>query len=156
MLIDERRVIVGDTKEAALERIWSIGGDRGYYAMDWVWRLRGFIDSMVGGVGLNRGRRHLTEIQVGDSIDFWRVLRADKEQGDLILFAGMKVPGEAWLEFKLEPAPQKDQWELMQRATFRPKGIFGRLYWYALLPFHFFIFRRMARALACHKQSIKT
>lgn len=145
-LIDERRFIVQDSKEAALERIWRIGGNTGYYALNWCWKLRGFIDQMMGGVGLNRGRRHPSEIQVGDSIDFWRVLRADKENVDLILFAGMKLPGEAWLEFRLEP--DKNQWMLVQRATFRPKGILGRLYWYSLLPFHWFIFRRMAKTLA--------
>lgn len=145
-LTDERRFLVQDSKEAALERIWQIGGNRGYYAMDWTWKLRGLIDQMVGGVGLNRGRRHHAEILAGDSIDFWRVILADKEKMDLILFATMKVPGEAWLEFKLEQ--EKNKWVLVQKATFRPKGILGRLYWYILSPFHFFIFRKMAKALA--------
>ena len=95
----------------------------------------------MGGAGLNRGRRHPTEIEVGDSIDFWRVVKADKQQGHLILYAEMKLPGEAWLEFNiLEDV-------LHQTATFRPKGIWGRLYWYAMLPFHFFIFGKMARSL---------
>lgn len=145
-LKDEKKYVVKDSREAALDRIWGIGGNKGYYALNWAWKLRGLIDQMVGGVGLNRGRRHPTEIQVGDFIDFWRVIRADKENGDLILFAGMKMPGEAWLEFKLEEEANK--WILVQTATFRPKGILGRLYWYALLPFHFFIFRKMAKALA--------
>lgn len=101
---------------------------------------------MIGGIGLNRGRRHPTEIQVGDSIDFWRALKSDKKNGHLILFAGMKVPGEAWLEFKIE---QKQQvWTLKQKATFRPKGLFGRLYWYSLTPFHCYIFSKMGKALA--------
>jgi uncharacterized protein YbjT (DUF2867 family) len=146
-LKDERRFLVQDSKEATSKRIWSIGGDRGYYAMDWAWKLRGLMDQMIGGVGLNRGRRHPTEIQAGDAIDFWRVIRADSDH--LILFAGMKVPGEAWLEFKLEP--QGDKWFLLQKATFRPKGLFGRLYWYAMLPFHLFIFRKMGRAIAGYK-----
>lgn len=145
-LKDERRVLIKDSKTAAIERIWRIGGSTGYYALNWAWHLRGLFDQMIGGVGLNRGRRHPFEIQVGDSIDFWRVIRADKENGDLILFAGMKVPGEAWLQFKFEQ--KNHQWFLVQRATFRPKGILGRLYWYALVPFHFFIFRKMAKALA--------
>jgi uncharacterized protein YbjT (DUF2867 family) len=145
-LSDERRYVVKDSKEAALDRIWQIGGDRGYYALNWAWKLRGLVDQMIGGVGLNRGRRHPSEIQVGDSIDFWRVLRADKDRGDLILFATMKVPGEAWLEFKLEQ--DANHWVLIQCATFRPKGVFGRLYWYSMAPFHFFIFRKMAKTLA--------
>lgn len=141
-LRDERKVIVKDSKEAAINRIWSIGGSTGYYALNWAWSLRGFFDQMIGGIGLNRGRRHPSELQVGDSIDFWRVLLADKEKGHLILFSEMKVPGEAWLEFRLD----KDV--LIQTATFRPRGISGRIYWYLLYPFHFFIFRKMAKAIA--------
>lgn len=145
-LKDERKSLVYDSKKATIERIWSIGGEKGYYAMNWTWKLRGLIDQMIGGVGLNRGRRHPKEIHPGDAIDFWRVIRADKENGDLILFAGMKMPGEAWLEFRLI---QEDcAWYLVQTATFRPRGILGRLYWYALLPFHFFIFRKMVKALS--------
>jgi len=145
-LKDERRVLIKDSKTAAIERIWRIGGNTGYYALNWAWYLRGLFDQMMGGVGLNRGRRHPSEIQAGDSIDFWRVILADKDKGHLILFAGMKVPGEAWLQFKIEQ--KNHQWFLVQRATFRPKGILGRLYWYALVPFHFFIFRKMAKTLA--------
>lgn len=145
-LKDERRILIKDSKEAATERIWGIGGDNRYYALNWTWSLRGFFDRMIGGVGLNRGRRHPLEIQVGDSIDFWRVLLAEKEKGHLILFSAMKAPGEAWLEFKLEN--KENKWMLIQTATFRPHGIAGRLYWYALYPFHFFIFRRMSKGLA--------
>lgn len=145
-LKDKRRVLIKDSKEAAIERIWRIGGNTGYYALNWAWNLRGFFDQMIGGVGLNRGRRHPVEIQAGDSIDFWRVILADKQNGHLILFAGMKVPGEAWLQFKIEQ--ENHEFYLVQTATFRPKGILGRLYWYALIPFHFFIFQKMAKALA--------
>ncbi len=145
-LKDERKALVKDSKAAAIERIWRIGGDTGYYALDWAWHLRGLFDQMIGGVGLNRGRRHPSEIEAGDSIDFWRVVLADKGKGHLILFAGMKVPGEAWLQFKFEE--ENDQLFLIQTATFRPKGLLGRLYWYSLIPFHFFIFRKMAKALA--------
>jgi uncharacterized protein YbjT (DUF2867 family) len=145
-LKDERRVMIKDSKAAAIERIWRIGGSTGYYALNWAWHFRGLVDKMIGGVGLNRGKRHPTEILPGDSIDFWRVILADKFNGHLILFAGMKVPGEAWLQFKLEQ--ENDVWFLIQTATFRPKGILGRLYWYTLIPFHFFIFRKMAKALA--------
>ncbi len=141
-LRDEKKVLIRDSKAACVERIWRIGGSNGYYGLNWAWHLRGFLDQMVGGVGLNRGRRHPSEIQVGDSIDFWRVIVADKATGHLILYAGMKLPGEAWLEFKVEDE------NLLQTATFRPKGILGRLYWYSLIPFHLFIFRKMANKLA--------
>lgn len=145
-LKDERRILVKDSKEAAIERIWRIGGSTGYYALNWAWYFRGLFDQMIGGVGLNRGRRHPTEIHVGDSIDFWRVILADKEKGHLILYAGMKVPGQAWLQFKFEQ--KNHETFLIQTATFRPKGLLGRLYWYVLFPFHFFIFQKMAKALA--------
>ncbi len=145
-LRDVRRVLVKDGKEAAIQRIWCIGGETGYYSVDWAWKLRGLIDKVIRGVGLNRGRRHPTEIQVGDSIDFWRVLRADKKNGELILFSTMKVPGEAWLEFRLEK--KENSWIVAQTATFRPRGILGRLYWYMIYPFHLVIFQKMAKSVA--------
>ncbi len=145
-LKDERKVLIKDSKVATADRIWRIGGNTGYYAMNWAWYLRGLFDQMIGGIGLNRGRRHPTEIQVGDSIDFWRVLLADKKNCHLILFSSMKVPGEAWLEFRLEQIENKDV--LVQTATFQPRGILGRLYWYLLYPFHFVLFRMMSKAIA--------
>lgn len=145
-LKDERKVEIKDSKAAAIERIWRIGGSNGYYALNWAWQLRGLIDQIIGGVGLNRGRRHPFEIQVGDSIDFWRVVFADKDKGYLLLYAGMKLPGEAWLQFNVNK--QNDKSFIIQTATFRPKGILGRLYWYILLPFHAFIFKKMANAIA--------
>lgn len=148
-LKDERRILITDSKAAVIDRIWQIGGSRGYYTFNWAWSLRGLLDQMIGGVGLNRGRRHPSNIQVGDSIDFWRVLLADKEKGHLILFATMKVPGEAWLEFKIDEEKNKN--ELVQIATFKPKGILGKLYWYLLYPFHYFIFQNMATAIAQKK-----
>lgn len=145
-LKDERRELIQDSKSNVIERIWRIGGSTGYYAFNWIWYLRGLFDQMIGGVGLNRTRRDPSEIDPGDSIDFWRVIHADKINGDLILFARMKVPGEAWLQFRLEEVNQ--EWYLVQTATFRPKGLFGRMYWYGLFPFHYFIFRKMAKAIA--------
>lgn len=145
-LKDERRVLIKDSKAATIERVWRIGGSTGYYALNWAWHLRGLFDQMIGGVGLNRGRGHPSEIQVSNSIDFWKVILADKDRGHLILYAGMKVPGEAWLQFKFEQKNHESF--LVQTATFRPKGVLGRLYWYALAPFHFFIFQKMAKALA--------
>lgn len=117
--------------------IWQIGGENGWYYADWLWDIRGFIDKLVGGVGLQRGRRNPDDINVGESLDFWRVVVANSKEVHLLLYAEMKLPGEAWLEFKLENGILK------QTATFRPLGLWGRLYWYLVLPFHAFIFQGM-------------
>lgn len=139
---DVRQLKVDDP-ESALERIWSIGGDNGWYYANWLWNIRGFLDKAFGGVGLRRGRTNKNEINPGDALDFWRVLLADRERKRLLLFAEMKLPGEAWLEFRID----KDS-VLHQTATFRPKGIAGRLYWYGVLPFHGFVFSGMIRRIA--------
>lgn len=128
-------------RELTIERIWSIGGETGWYYGNWLWNIRGFIDKLVGGVGLRRGRTNKHSIHAGDVLDFWRVLYADKEKGKLILFAEMKLPGEAWLEFKIIGNT------LYQSATFRPRGIWGKLYWYSVFPFHGFIFEGMLNRL---------
>lgn len=127
--------------EETKNKIWQIGGENGWYYGNWLWKIRGFLDKLYGGVGLRRGRTHPINLNAGDAVDFWRVLYSDKEEGRLLLFAEMKLPGEAWLEFKI----QDDI--LTQTATFRPKGLLGRLYWYAVLPFHGFIFKGMLNAL---------
>lgn len=124
--------------EKALNRIWAIGGKNGWYYANTLWKIRGYIDKLVGGVGLRRGRTNLDQINIGDALDFWRVLMADKEERRLLLFAEMRVPGEAWLEFYID-----DNGVVHQQATFRPKGLKGRLYWYSMLPFHYFIFNGM-------------
>ncbi len=117
-----------------------VGGDVGYYGFDWAWKIRGLLDTFVGGVGLRRGRRHPTEIRPGDAVDFWRV--ADVVPGTrLELSAEMKVPGDAWLVWWVEPTPNGSV--IHQEAFFQPRGLFGRLYWYALLPFHGPIFQQM-------------
>jgi len=134
---------------AVMENIWRIGGERGWYYANRLWAIRGFMDKMAGGVGLRRGRRSQTDIRAGDALDFWRVLVADKKGGRLLLFAEMKVPGEAWLEFKI--IKKDDKAHLRQTATFRPKGLWGRLYWYAVLPFHFFIFGGMIHNITKQK-----
>ena len=128
---------------STLDKIWRIGGQQGWYYGNWLWKIRGLFDKMVGGVGLRRGRTHPDKIYEGDALDFWRVILADKERKRLLLFAEMKVPGEAWLEFQID-----EDDVLHQTATFRPKGLWGRLYWYCMLPFHFFIFSGMIRELA--------
>ena len=132
-----------DDSERVLNKIWSIGGSNGWYYGNWLWGIRGFIDKLFGGVGLRRGRKNQTEISPGDALDFWRVLIADKAEKRLLLFAEMKLPGEAWLEFRID-----NQNVLHQTATFRPLGLLGRLYWYSVLPFHGFIFRGMIRNIA--------
>lgn len=141
-LKDIQKAPLGLPEEEVLLRIWSIGGKSGWYGLNWAWKVRGFIDKLLGGTGLNRGRRHPSEIEVGDSIDFWRVVKADKEEAHLILYAEMKLPGEAWLEFRIQDS------ELHQIATFRPRGIWGRCYWYAMFPIHLFIFKKMAKKIA--------
>lgn len=138
---DERKRKIMDL-EGCINRIWSIGGQNGWYYGNWLWQLRGFLDKLFGGVGLRRGRTNQDTISVGDALDFWRVLYANKEEVRLLLFAEMKLPGEAWLEFKVK----EDQ--LFQLATFRPRGIAGRIYWYAVFPFHGFIFNGLIRKLA--------
>lgn len=139
---DVQRQKLKSDEQTVLDRIWSIGGKNGWYGLNWAWRLRGLFDKLIGGAGMNRGRRNPNKLEVGDPIDFWRVVKAEKKPCHLILYAEMKIPGEAWLEFKIEDGT------LMQIATFRPKGVWGRIYWYAMMPFHFSIFRNMAKGLA--------
>ena len=126
-----------ENRERTLNRIWAIGGETGWYYGTFLWKIRGFIDQFYGGAGLRRGRRHPSELNAGDALDFWRVIYADKEKGKLLLYAEMILPGEAWLEFKIEEGI------LCQTATFRPHGLAGRLYWYAVMPFHWFVFNGM-------------
>ncbi|MBN1338043.1 MAG: SDR family oxidoreductase [Bacteroidales bacterium] len=138
----DRKVVDVADEEKTLNKIWSIGGKTGWYYAGWLWGIRGLLDKMAGGVGLRRGRKNKNEISAGDSLDFWRVLYAVKEEKRLLLYAEMKLPGEAWLEFRV-----RDK-KLYQTATFRPLGLWGRIYWYLLLPFHLFIFRGMAKRIA--------
>jgi len=140
----DSRVIRLTNEEQALRKIWSIGGKNGWYYANWLWAIRGFIDKLFGGVGLRRGRKNPVDITAGDSLDFWRVLLANKEEKRLLLYAEMKLPGEAWLEFKIQNN------KLFQNATFRPLGLLGRIYWYSALPFHGFIFRGMMKKIAMH------
>lgn len=139
---DTRSLKVADSA-ISLQKIWAIGGKHGWYYGNWLWEIRGFLDQMVGGVGMRRGRRSETELVAGDALDFWRVLLADQEEQRLLLYAEMKLPGEAWLEFKLDANGL-----LTQTATFRPLGLWGRVYWYSVLPFHGFIFNGMSNQIA--------
>jgi len=128
-------------KDETLNKIWSIGGENGWYYGNWLWQIRGFLDKLFGGVGLRRGRTSVHSTSAGDALDFWRVLYANKQESRLLLYAEMKLPGDAWLEFRLVDN------KLLQTATFRPLGVWGRLYWYAVLPFHGLIFSGMLRKL---------
>lgn len=138
-----------DKEEEIATRFFGIGGNQGWYYADHLWRIRGLMDKLVGGVGLRRGRRSDVDIQPGDALDFWRVLLVDRKNYRLLLFAEMKLPGEAWLEFSI--VKNENRSLLKQIATFRPKGILGRNYWYAMLPFHHFIFRNMLKRIAGKK-----
>lgn len=138
----DERVNPVKNPEETLHRIWSIGGQNGWYYADWLWHIRGMLDKMAGGVGLRRGRKNATQLHAGEALDFWRVIDANREEKRLLLYAEMKLPGEAWLEFKIADN------QLIQTATFRPLGLWGRMYWYAVLPFHGFIFKNMGKKLA--------
>ena len=135
----DQRELKYDDFDTTVDRIWRIGGQNGWYYANWLWKFRGFLDQLFGGVGLRRGRTSEIELNSGDAVDFWRVLYADKKEGRLLLFAEMKLPGEAWLEFRIKNG------KLVQTATFRPVGLMGRLYWYAVYPLHGFIFNGMLK-----------
>ena len=141
LLIDRQILPIDGISHVALYRTFcSIGGDEGWFGYNWLWEIRGVMDKMIGGAGLNRGRRDAYSLRVGESIDFWRVEDL-KEDERLLLHAQMKVPGKAWLEFKIQGE------ELIQTAYFYPSGLLGRLYWYALIPIHYFVFRDMIRSI---------
>ena len=142
-LTDERNVNYNIESERVKKNIWEIGGDNGWYSWNWAWVLRGLMDKIVGGVGLRRGRRSPTELKPGDALDWWRVILADRNTGRLILYAEMKVPGEAWLELVVD----ENSKNFTQKATFRPNGLLGRIYWYLLLPIHKMIFKGMAKQI---------
>jgi uncharacterized protein YbjT (DUF2867 family) len=145
ILRDRRSLKIEGDPDKVFEKVFSIGGDKGWYFANWIWSIRGVIDKMVGGVGLRRGRRNATDLNPGDALDFWRVLIADRVNKRLLLFAEMKVPGEAWLEFKI--VLQEDGFYLTQTATFMPKGLSGRIYWWTLLPIHLVMFQGMIKAI---------
>ena len=130
----------GEHQEDVFQSACAVGGPKGWFKYNFLWRLRGAMDKIMGGYGLNRGRRVNGELRVGDALDFWKVVDI-KPNKRLLLYAQMKVPGEAWLEFDVQP----DQ--LVQTAHFLPRGVLGRLYWYVVLPFHYFVFNNLARTV---------
>ena len=143
-LVDSRTAHVERSPAVAFSPIERIGGDSGWYAWNWLWRLRGFVDLVLGGVGVRRGRSSADVLRVGDTIDFWRVERVEPNHL-LRLVAEMKLPGRAWLEF--EVTGDSSASTIRQTAIFDPVGLFGRLYWYALYPFHQLIFGAMLRRI---------
>lgn len=153
MYIERRQLVVDLPNEAVFGAFTSIGGDTGWLYMDWSWRMRGWLDKIVGGVGLRRGRRHPTEIIAGESLDFWRV-EAVEPGRSMRLHAEMKLPGKAWLEF--ESIPQSEKRTLLTTtAYFDAHGFFGFIYWYAMWPFHKFIFDGLTREIGslAHKMT---
>lgn len=141
-VLTDKQEMKAENIEKAVNRIFSIGGHNGWYYADWLWDFRGFLDRLFGGVGTRRGRKNANSAKPGDALDFWRVILSDPHQKRLLLYAEMKLPGEAWLEFCID---QKGT--VHQTATFRPLGIPGRLYWISMLPFHYFIFRGMLKKI---------
>jgi len=136
--------------EATAQETWDpvirVGGERGWYFADGLWWLRGFIDRLLGGIGLRRGRRHPSRLQVGDALDFWRVLEVEPPHR-LVLLAEMLIPGEALLEFQITPlSAGRSRLQLLSR--FLPRGVSGMLYWYGLYPFHELIFSGMLKSMA--------
>ncbi len=145
MMIERRQALLDVPPETVYRAFAGIGGERGWLYMDWAWEIRGWLDKAVGGVGLRRGRRHPDEIRAGEALDFWRVEAA--EYGRLLrLRAEMKVPGKAWLEFQAQPT-EDGQTLFTVTAYFAPFGLSGLLYWYAMWPFHKFIFDGLTRRL---------
>ncbi len=146
MLLERRRLVLNLPPAPVFQAFTGLGGERGWLYLNWTWQIRGWMDKLIGGVGLRRGRRHPDEIRVGESLDFWRV-EAVIPNRLIRLRAEMKVPGKAWLEF--QSLPQEDgKTLLMQTAYFAPRGLAGFLYWYLLYPIHGFIFSGMIRKIA--------
>ncbi len=145
MFKEVRTVLTDASPESVFKSFTSIGGEKGWLAWNWAWKLRGWFDSLIGGPGLSRGRRHPSEINIGEVLDFWRV-EDIKENRLLLLRAEMKVPGQAWLQFEAIPKGEKTQ--LVQTAMYAPKGFLGFAYWYAMFPAHLFLFSKMAQNIA--------
>jgi uncharacterized protein YbjT (DUF2867 family) len=138
---DSRQVVIDAPAEAVFRAICRLGGQRGWHGANWLWVVRGWLDRLAGGPGLRRGRRDPEVLRYGEALDFWRVVGIQRDRC-LSLRAEMRLPGEALLEFRIEPG-DKIQCILHQTALFRPRGLLGLLYWYAVLPFHQPVFRGM-------------
>lgn len=146
-VLDDTQVVhTGAAPHDVYRSVMAIGGDKGWLVTDWLWEIRGWIDKLAGGVGMRRGRRHPELLRVGDSLDFWRVETLVPDTM-VRLRAEMRLPGVAWLEWTIAQKANGTRTELVQRARFYPRGLWGRLYWYSLLPFHGIIFKGLALAL---------
>ncbi len=144
-LTDVRTVVVQADPHATWEAVCAIGGDRGWYTGEFLWKLRGLLDQIAGGPGLRRGRRHPDRLGVGEPVDFWRVEDIEDDRL-LVLHAEMRLPGEAWLSWSMEPV--HDGTLLVQTARYRPRGLLGRVYWYVVAPFHQLVFPGMIKGIA--------
>lgn len=144
-LLDQRAVEVDVPPAAAFTPIRRIGGKNGWYYGTWLWKVRGYLDLLVGGVGLRRGRRDPEHVRIGEPLDFWRVEDYELDRR-LLLRAEMKVPGRAWLEFQVEETPRGSR--IHQTAVFDPRGVSGRLYWWSVYPLHGLIFGGMLKQIA--------
>ncbi|MGC8722925.1 MAG: SDR family oxidoreductase [Acidobacteriota bacterium] len=147
LMSETRTLTVAAAPETLFQVVASIGGEQGWYYANVLWRLRGALDRLCGGVGLRRGRRHPSKLHVGEALDFWRV-EAWEEPKTIRLRAEMRVPGRAWLQFSVLPAKDGCSSVLIQKALFAPRGLFGFLYWYGLYPIHGALFSGMAAAIA--------
>ncbi len=145
LMIDSRTIHVTASPRDAFAAIRRIGGVRGWYHANWLWKLRGLLDRLFGGVGLRRGRRDPDFLRVGDTVDFWRVEAIEPDRR-LRLAAEMKLPGSAWLEFEVTRDATGSN--IRQTATFDAKGLLGRAYWYSVFPLHQFVFAGMLRAIS--------
>jgi hypothetical protein len=152
MYIERRQTLVNLPADTVFRAYTGIGGERGWFYLDWAWAARGWLDKIVGGVGLRRGRRHPDDIWVGESLDFWRVEELTPNR-HMRLQAEMKLPGKAWLEFESEPQ-EDNQTLLTVTAYFDAHGFFGFIYWYAMWPFHKFIFDGLTRKIAERAEEI--
>jgi uncharacterized protein YbjT (DUF2867 family) len=149
IFIDRKELDISNIEASKVYQSFiSIGGENGWFDFDFLWELRGIIDKLIGGVGLKRGRRSQCDLRISDCLDFWKVVDLKKDER-LLLYAQMKLPGEAWLEFKI-----KDN-KLIQSAYFYPKGVLGRLYWYALIPLHYFVFNNMIKSIIQKAKNLK-
>lgn len=146
MMIERRQLVVDLPREAVFRSYTGLGGDRGWLFLNWTWVFRGWVDKLIGGVGLRRGRRHPDELRVGESLDFWRVEAIQPDQL-LRLRAEMRVPGKAWIQFQSTPL-EGGKTLLAQTAYFAPRGLAGLIYWYSLYPIHTFLFSGLIRKIA--------
>lgn len=143
---DQRSVSIQASPQAVFKAVCRIGGGNGWYAGDVLWRIRGWMDTLVGGPGLRRGRRHPEQVEFGEALDFWRVVGIERDRS-LSLRAEMKLPGEAMLNFDLQPDEDQERTTLTMTARFRPRGLLGIAYWYAVLPLHNLVFGGMLRGI---------